>query len=240
MAINNISRDATEYEQSAVNSIRAIYHGSVTANVKGALAMGELLAAAQKALDGAGIFDPVIWGKTRQRKIDLLLNQYNTLGRLFVNLDGRRYGLRPRPDNDFDIVAPAAMNAPEYQPDVYPLEGPLLVIMIGAVLVAGVMLAIKVLDFNAGTQQSEFRKAILDADQAMAKQPDKIRAAYTAWKQNNIELIKAANAAPQGAGLLDRLLGAGTGAGIGAIVGIGLAAWLISRMPKRTEAQAAA
>lgn len=239
MALISASRDATEYERAALESIRAIYNGSVSANVKGALAMAELLAAAQAALDDAAIIDPVIWGKTRQKKIDLLLNQYNTLGRIFVNLDGRRYGLRPTATGDFDIIAPATMNAAEYQTDIYPLAGPLLVLVVGAVIVAGVMLAIRTLDYNAQSQQAEFRKSILDADLAMAKQPAKVRAAYGDWKTKNIDLIKAANAAPQGAGILDRLLGgiSGAGAGLGAILGVGIIAWVISKMPNRAEAQ---
>ena len=241
MATASDIREATLDEARIFADIRKYYAGQVSANVKGALALAELIAAGQKALDKAMIFDPILWGKTRQKKIDLLLNQYNTLGRIFVNIDGRRYGIRPTADGqDLDIIAPRTLDPQEYTADIYPL-GQLQVIVVGVVLVSAILLVMKALDYNAQSQQAEYRKAVLDADQAMASQPAKVRADYTRWKLANIDLIKAANAAPQGAGLLDRLLGAGTGAGIGAIFGLGLAVWLLSQLPAhRTEAREAA
>jgi hypothetical protein len=233
MATASDIREATPDEARIFNEIRRFYAGQVAANVKGALAMAELIAAGQKALDKAMIFDPILWNKTRQKQIDLLLNQYNTLGRIFAQLDGRRYGIRPTPDGlDFDIIAPRTLAPQEYTDDIYPL-GQLQVFVFGVVLVAAILLVMKALDYNAQSQQAEFKKAILDADQTMASMPAKVRADYGRWKLANIDLIKAANAAPQGAGLLDRLLGAGAGAGVGAIFGVGLLAFIFVQLAKR-------
>lgn len=236
-----IGRDLNALELARWQAFTRDYYGPITRNVKGALSLAELLAHAQEALDKAQIFDPIIWGKTRQAQLDSLLNQYNTLGRIIAGAETRRYSVRFIGD-DFDIIFPGIHNE-QVDADIYPSLGVpwIIPLTIAVVLVAAAVTTTKILNERATAQQLEYKQAILDADREMAKQAPDVRAKYGQWKKDNVELIRAAAAAPEGAGLLDRLLGAGTGAGIGALVGIGLAVWIVSRLPaKRTEAHEAA
>jgi hypothetical protein len=237
-------REVTPRELAIWEAFKTLYRERVTREVKGALAMGELLAAAQRALDKVGIIDPTPWTRKQQAEIDLTLAQYNAIGRLVEGVDARRYVLFFVADSDFHIYGPPTVGPAELPPDVYPVGlglAPVVVaVTVGTLLIGAAAATVLILQYRAQAQQTAYRRAILEADREMAKQDPAVQAKYTQWKQQNIELIREANKAPQGAGILDRLLGGIGGTGIGALLGIGLVAWILASVGKPAAQRATA
>lgn len=162
-----------------------------------------------------------VWTASDDGQIKNILDMYNRLDRCFGKVQMQVYGVRfVNNNNDFDIMAPAHMNAEQITDDeIHIMEtfGAVGLIIIGVgLIVAGLTLkVVDHLDERETTKRLDIRARIAEA---MAKVPElapQIQSTIEQFKHEEKELSDKA-------GLTDLLFGSKGGVMIAAALGIGV------------------
>jgi len=155
-----------------------------------------------------------------------MTDRWNTIGRIVSGVELGKYGVYDGPPGDLCVYAPASMSKEEVQNDIY--LGIAWVPAIGIALILSGLASLYVFRDEADQQRIDLANKLLDADRKVIDSGDRdLQARWADWKKQNSEQVKAAGT--ETPGLVDRLLGSGSGNMV-AIGLLGLAAlWALTR-----------
>lgn len=216
-------REATPQEVAKFTATKRFFDSQVTKAVERAIVVCEFAANVQLWLDNREL-DLQCFSAARYDRITKLIDGYNRISRSLSAVELGRYGIRFTED-DFDVLAPPPITEEEITPDKWiGLEGiPILVVAIGALVVAAVWGVARIIDARAKTIEEETTQDIVKIDAHMAKAPPDVLQAWKDLKRQNRKKLTQV-------GLFDRLFGDGSGA---LALGIGGAIVAIMLLSKR-------
>lgn len=166
-------------------------------------------------------------------KVINLSKKWNTIGRIISGVELGKYGVYDGPAGDLCVYAPASMSAEQVQDDIY--LGIAWVPAIGIALIVSALASMYIFRDDVDQQRIDLANKLLDADRKVIDSGDTVlQSRWADWKKQNEQTIKAA--ATESPGLVDRLLGSGSGSMV-AIGLLGLAAlWALTRGGNRAAA----
>lgn len=176
----------------------------------------DLAAMADIAYRAFAVFDSLRLPNSYQRRELLITAQnygskYNALGRVIDGVNSGKYVLSNSTlfDNDLAVFAKPGSSTESYQDDRLGLGvvwwAP---IIVGVVLIGGVYALLKSLNLYADTAKTDLALELVRGDIDALNSPDpQAKKTWEKWKNDNQKQIETANSI----GLLDRLLGSGSG-----------------------------
>jgi len=209
-------------------SFKALHAGKLQRVIRSAQSLALLCTSAQ-----ANGFPCSSLTTQQSARVLLLSKKWNTIGRIISGAELGKYGVYDGPPGDLSVYAPASMSAESVQDDIY--LGIAWVPAIGIALIVSALASMYIFRDDADQQRIDLANKLLDADRKVIDSGDRdLQARWTDWKKQNQEQIKAAGT--ESPGLVDRLLGSGSGNMV-AIGLLGIAAlWALSRGSNRAAA----
>lgn len=225
-------RQATPMERGQWARWVEFYEGPLTRSVIAYHLAAGIAADTQTFLTGHGFARPVVFTQTDELKVKSLLNSYNTIGRILVGVHSAKYGIRLT-QGDLDVLAPPDMPREEYIDDLHTMGAiPLIIwaLATGAILVAGLWAGSSMMKVTADREFVKYKKAVLEADKQMMKQPPDVR---KDWISRRKDFEKEINKTKETTGLMVDIFGTKGGAAIAAVA-IGLVVLVAMRLfPRR-------
>ena len=218
------------------------YRERMTPAVWAAIKTGEVCGTVQEWFNREGV-PIIVWDAASQARVDELINEANTLGRLIEGALAQKYYVA-FPGGDVTICARPDARPEEYEGDMLPptlgfvFTVPTLIVIgivagIVTVLTGGYVYTTHV-KAKATQQQRDYTSKMQSVAAQIAQQPAKVQDAYRRMMKDNEPLLKA-TAAATGDSWWDKLTG-GLKKGIG-IAAVGLVAVIaLSLMGKAKSA----
>lgn len=205
-------------------SYTKVWENRVRPKVRKAILYAEIARDFQRWLDVHGVLFPTVFTNEDNKRITELVDVYNRIDRANSKVEDGVYGLKFE-GGIMDIIAPVHMHQEQYQEDrvtgfgVHPL---IWVGVIGAVIV-GAVVAISALvkSISENTIVNTERK-LVEAHKEIAELSPEMQNLYANMLDDKKEKLKEA-------GLLDKLLGSGSGGMIAAALAIGVILYAYSR-----------
>ena len=200
------------------------WNGSIKPKIDRLVLLGNLAQKFQNWADVHGIMFPTIFSQADGQKIAQIVDVYNRINRSILKVEGGTYGLKFT-DGKIDIIAPIDMNPEEYQADIVQGFGyhPLLwVAVIGVVVVGAIFATNELVGSMADNTTADTKKKIVDSAKEIAAMSPEMQAALMKLMEENREELEKA-------GLLDQLLGGGSGMMIAGAIAIGVILYAYTR-----------
>lgn len=216
--------DPSEQQLAQWDSYSQLWEGTVRPHVQRAILMSEIARDFQAWLDLHGVMFPTVFSSADNTHIQKLVDAYNRIDRANGKTEAGTYGLKFTPGK-IDIIAPVEMPLEEYQADMVTGFGfhPLLwVAAIGAVVVGAIFGTAHLIDTYAKSTTANTKQKIVESVKEISEMSPQMQAALAKLLEDNRDRLEEA-------GLLDQLLGTGSGALIAAAVGIGIVLFAYSR-----------
>lgn len=167
---------------------------------------------------------PTIFSSADNTHIQKLVDAYNRVDRANGKVEAGTYGLK-FDAGKMDIIAPVEMPLEEYQADMVTGFGvhPLIwVAAIGAVIVGAILGTAHLIDTYAKNTTANTKQKIVESVKEISELSPEMQAALAKLLEENRDRLEEA-------GLLDQLLGTGTGGMIAAAVAIGIVLYAYTR-----------
>jgi hypothetical protein len=172
--------------------------------VKKAILTAEIARDFQTWLDLHGVFWPSVFENSDRAKIENLVDTFNRFERAIAKVEDNTYGLKFY-NGKIDILAPATMNPEEYQDDVITgFSGLPVIIAIGVLVVAAIVATAYLIETIAGDERIRLANRMIDAAKEIQGMSPEMQTAFKELLEENKDKIREA-------GLLDKLLGGGSG-----------------------------
>lgn len=200
------------------------WENSVRPSVQKAILIGEIARDFQEWADAHGIMFPTIFNSADNEKLLKLADVYNRIDRSNMKVEGGTYGLKFE-GGKIDIIAPISMNPEEYQSDQVTGFGigPLIwIAVIGVVIIGGILATSYLVEQFAKKTGKDTQKKIVESAKEISEMSPEMQAALA-------KLLEANRDRLQQAGLLDQLLGGGSGAMIAGAIAIGVIIYAYTR-----------
>ena len=197
---------------------------SVRPSVQKAILLGEIARDFQEWCDAHSIMFPTVFSSADNEKLIKLADVYNRIDRSNMKVENGTYGLKFT-GGKMDIIAPIGMNPEEYQGDQVTGFGigPLIwIAVIGVVVIGGILATSYLVKQFANKTGKDTEKKIVESAKEISEMSPEMQAALAKLLEANRERL-------QEAGLLDQLLGGGSGAVIAGAIAIGIVIYAYTR-----------
>ncbi len=207
--------EITEQQLAKWNTFKSGWISRVRPAVQKTLLTAEVARDFQAWLDMHGVLFPTVFNQADSQKITDLIDKFNRCERAIAKVEEGVYGLKFY-DGKIDIIAPTDMPAEEYSNDVVTFEGALIWVgVIGVVVVSAIIATSLLIETIAGDERIRLAEKMLDAADEINDMSPEMQAAFKELVEENEEKLKEA-------GILDKLLGGGSGMLIAGAIAAGI------------------
>lgn len=200
------------------------WDNKISKNVHKYILTAEIARDFQTWLDTHGVMFPTVWTSQDQTNANKIIDVFNRIDRANDKVEQGVYGLKFT-EWKLDIIAPLDMPQEEYQSDIvtgFGLHPLIWVGVIGAVVVGSIVATSHLLDSIAKNETAKTSTKIVESAKEIANMSPEMQAALA-------RLIEANKEKLQQAGLLDKLLGGGSGLMIAGAIAIGVIIYAYTR-----------